>query len=273
MHVDWAGAVLLIGGMTCLLVGVSQGETWGWSSSTTLGVTATGVLTLASWIVWTLRSSSPLVDLRLAARPGLAAPNLVAVVAGIGMYSLLTLSVVLVRADGPDFGLGRSVVVAGLLLVPYSFMSILGNRAARAARSRMGQGALLPIGCAIFLSATLFLAHFHDQLWQALVAMALGGVGSGFTFSSLAVLMVPHVPAAETSSALAFNQVLRYLGFTVGSAVSPVLMAALGGGGSGFRGALLAVSTVWFMAGVGAALLDRSLVSHGPPGRGTHMVP
>ena len=82
----------------------------------------------------------------------------------------------------------------------------------------------------MFLASTVLLALAHDHLWQLLLAMALGGVGSGFTFSSLAVLMVPHVPQAETGSAMAFNQVLRYLGFTIGSALSVALMAAYGGG-------------------------------------------
>ena len=88
--------------------------------------------------------------------------------------------------------------------------------------------------------------------------MALGGVGSGFTFSSLAVLMVPHVPQAETGSAMAFNQVLRYLGFTIGSAVSVALMAAYGGGGHGFSATLLTVSSLFVVAAVGAVLLDRA---------------
>ena len=223
-----------------------------------LGLAGLGVLGLGVWVRATLRSPTPLVDLRLATRPGIAAPNLVAAVAGLGMYALLTLVVVLVRADEPGFGLDRSVLVAGLVLVPYSLMSVLGNLLARVVRRRLGPRWLLPTGCSMFLAATLGLGLFHDHLWQALVVMALGGAGSGFTFSSLAVLMVPHVPRAETGSAVAFNQVLRYLGFTVGSALSIALVAAYGGGAGGFRAALLTLASVWVVAGVGAVVLDRA---------------
>jgi len=173
------------------------------------------------------------------------------------MYSLLTLSVVLVRADQPHFGLDLPVVVAGLILVPYSVMSVLGNQLARVVRTRLGSRVLLPTGCLMFLASTVLLAFAHDHLWQLLVAMALGGVGSGFTFSSLAVLMVPHLPRAETGSAMAFNQVLRYLGFTVGSALSVALMAAYGGGDRGFSATLLTVSAIFVVAAVGAVVLDR----------------
>ncbi len=256
-RVDWAGAALLAVAMASALLAISEGEVWGWASPRTLSLGLTGLALLASWVLWTLRSAVPLVDLRLAVRPGIAAPNLVAAVAGLGMYALLTLVVVLVRADDPGFGLGRSVVVAGLILVPYSLMSVLGNQLALLVRLRLGSGWLLPSGCLLFFTATLSLGLFHDHLWQALLAMAIGGAGSGFTFSSLAVLMVPHVPHSETGSAVAFNQVLRYLGFTVGSALSVALVAAYGGGDGGFRAALLTLASVWVVAGAGAVLLNR----------------
>jgi MFS family permease len=257
MQVDWVGAVLLSLGMLGVLLAVSEGEVWGWGSPVTIGLGLVGLVLLVAWAGRTLHSSTPLVDLRMAVRPGIAAPNLVAFVAGLGMYSLLTLAVVLVRADEPGFGLGLPVVVAGLILVPYSVMSVLGNQLGLLVRVRLGPAPLLPAGCLMFLASTVVLALAHDHLWQLLLAMGLGGVGSGFTFSSLAVLMVPHLPQPETASAMAFNQVLRYLGFTIGSALSVALMAAYGGGGDGFRATLLTVSSIFAAAAIGAALLDR----------------
>ncbi|GGO78996.1 MFS transporter [Nocardioides deserti] len=260
--VDWLGALLVALGLVGLLLAVSRGEVWGWTSPVTLGLAAAGLTLLARWVRRTLRSATPLVDLRLATRPGLAGPNLVAVVAGTGMYALLTLVMVLVQADPAatgGWGLGHPVAVAGLALVPYSVLSVLGSRLARAVGHRLGTHVLLPTGCALFGAATVGLAFAHGGLAVVLAWMALGGLGSGFTFSSLAVLMVPHVPAAETGSAMAFNQVLRYVGFSVGSAVSVALMAAIGGGPgeAGFRGTLLAVTGVWVVAALAAARLVR----------------
>ena len=57
---------------------------------------------------------------------------------------------------------------------------------------------------------------------------------------------------------MAFNQVLRYLGFTVGSALSVALMAVYGGGDHGFSATLLTVSGVFVVAAVGAVILDRA---------------
>jgi len=265
MRVDWPGAALLASGVLGLLLAISQGEVWGWGSIRVGGLAVAGVATLCLWATRTLSSATPLVDLRLATRHDVAAPNMIALVAGIGMYSLLTLAVVLVRADGPGFGLGRSVVVAGLILVPYSIMSVLGSRLARPVLTHLGSRALLPLGCVMFLAASLSLAFYHNHLWQAMLAMALGGAGSGFTFSSLPVLMVPHVPPSETASAMAFNQVLRYLGFTVGSAATPALLALFGAGAEGFRATLGVMCVLWVVAGLGATWLDRPQVASRRP--------
>ena len=94
--------------MLAVLLAVSEGEVWGWASPLTLGSASSAWCCWSVWAVWTLRSPTPLVDLRMAVRPGIAAPNLVAFVAGLGMYCLLTLAVVLVRADEPGFGLGAA---------------------------------------------------------------------------------------------------------------------------------------------------------------------
>jgi MFS family permease len=265
--VDWAGGVLLGGGLALTLVALTQGETWGWSAPRTVTFGAAGLLLLAAWVARSLRHPAPLVDLRLATREGVAGPHLVALVAGVGMFALITSAVLVVQADEPGFGLGRSVLAAGLLLVPFSLTSIAGTRLARAVASRWGTASLLPTGCTVYLAATILLAVSHDDLATVLVVMAVGGVGSGFTFASLPVLIVPLVPAAEASSAIAFNQVLRALGFTVGSAVSVALTAAYGGGTEGFRAALLTIATVWVVAGVGAWWLDRRTP---PPGAVTY---
>ena len=148
MRVDWIGAGLLSAGMVAVLLAVSEGEAWAWTSPLTLGLGLLGLLLLVVWGGWTLRSRTPLVDLRMAVLPGIAAPNLVALVAGLGMYSLLTLAVVLVRADEQGFGLGLPVLVAGLILVPYAVMSVLGNQLARrrahASRPRVAAADRLP---------------------------------------------------------------------------------------------------------------------------------
>ncbi|UMG91177.1 MFS transporter [Nocardioides sp. TF02-7] len=262
-RVDLAGAALLSAGTVALLLAISQGDRAGWTSWPILGSAAAGVALLVAWVAWTAgparRRGHPLVDLRLAARRGVVGPNAVTFGIGLGMYGLLALVVILVQGDPhSDIGLGHDVAVVGLVLVPYALLSVSGNRLARVVAARWGPHLLLPTGCAVFASAMLLLAFVHHHLWQALLVMALGGLGSGFTFSSLPMLIVPHVPRAETGSALAFNQLLRYLGFSVGSAASVTLLDAYGGDDAAFRATALTLASVCLAAGCGVLRRKRS---------------
>ena len=255
--VDLVGAALLAVGTLALLLAVSQGDAWGWASVRTLGLAAAGAAVVATWVAWSLRRDDPLVDLRLAARPGVVGPHVVAVALGVGMYGLLSLAVLVVRSDGSaGYGLDAGVAAAGLVLVPYSAASVAGSQVALRVRARYGDRALLPLGCTSFGASLALLAWHHESLAWLLTAMAVGGLGSGLTFSSLAGLIVPHVPTSETGSAMAFNQLLRYLGFSTGSAVSVVLVQVYGGDGPALAAALLTLAAVCLLAAAGSALRD-----------------
>ncbi|MGN0063005.1 MAG: MFS transporter [Nocardioides sp.] len=252
---DVLGAGLIGVGLGGVLLALSRGETWGWTSVATLVTAGLGAALLAAFVVRTLRVPHPLVDLRLAVRPGLANANLVAFAAGVGMYSLLTLAVVVVQAD---WGLGRSVAVAGWVLVPYSLCAVIGTRLSQAYRRQLGVRYQLLVGCLVFGGACALMALSHDSLTAVLVAMGVGGIGSGFTFSSMAVIMVPYLPPGETGSAMALNMLLRHSGFTVGSAAAITLMHVFGGlGERGFTGALTVIVGLWVLTALASAVMDR----------------
>ncbi|AQA05712.1 hypothetical protein BVC93_28830 [Mycobacterium sp. MS1601] len=245
-------ALLLSVATAALLLGVSQTTTWGWSDARTLGLLVIGALALAGWLRVTLQHKDPLVDLRLAFSGAAAAPNITGLLAGAGMYMGLTLLMVLVQVDTPTgWGLDQPVAVAGLMLVPYSLMSVLGSRVSLWVGRRVDPGKVLPVGCALYLASTVQLAVAHDHVWQALLSMTLAGLGSGATFATLPVLLVRAVPAAETSSALAFNQVLRYIGFSIGSAVGVTVLTLVSGpvpDERGFTAAMSANAALWLLA-------------------------
>lgn len=210
-RVDWIGAAQLATSTTGLLLVISQGGHWGWNSARSLTLAIGSIALLCWWIVHTLRSNHPLVDLRLAVRPGVVAANVTAVTAGIAAYVLLTLVILAVHSPtSTGFGLGSTVMVAGLVLVPYSVTTLIGGRAAHALAGHLSREALLATGCTIYLVATLALALWHANLAQLLAVMTLGGLGSGFTFGAMPGLVIRAISADQTGSAMAFNLVLRF---------------------------------------------------------------
>ncbi|HET6560381.1 MAG TPA: MFS transporter [Marmoricola sp.] len=261
-RVDWLGAGLLASGTASFLVAISQGDPWGWTSGRVLALVLFAVVTLVLWVRRTLRVEHPLVDLRLARSGGAVAANLTALTGGIATYLLLSIVMIQVQAPTTDgFGLGRSVTVAGLLLVPYSLLSFTGSRVTTSLSRWITPDFILPIGAAVFASAIAGLAVWHTEVWQVAVVMAVAGVGSGCTFAALPGLIVRSVPAEETGSATAFNHVMRMLGFSTGSALALALLEVFSVGGAMTDSSYAAVawvgSAIW--AGTGAVTLGLAL--------------
>nr|WP_253945684.1 MFS transporter [Nocardioides sp. zg-DK7169] len=226
--VDWVGAVLLSCATFALLLGVSQADGWGYASPLTAAVVGGGLVLYAVCVIWLLRARNPLVDVRIAVRRGVAAANVAGLLAGCGMYVMLSLVMILVQTDSDHgYGLGRSVAVAGLMLTPYAAASVVGSRLALRLGNVIRPDLLLPLGCLSFALANLVLARWHQELWQVMLVLLIGGLGSGMTFNSMPWLMMRHVPAAETSSALSLNLVLRFLGMSIGSAVALAILDVL----------------------------------------------
>lgn len=256
--VDWGGAGLLALGTGQLLLAMSVGSSWGWLSAPVLILGFGSIALLAGWALRSLRHPFPVLDLRLVTLPGVLGANLTAVLVGISMYIQLTLVMLVVQSPGGEAGgLGKSVVVAGLMFVPYSFASVLGNRVARLLGRRIGPDIVLPLGCLLYCGSTLLLAFVHDEVWQVAGIMLLGGLGSGCTFAAMPALIIRFTPRARTGSAMGANQVLRYVGFSIGSAVTVVILELWSGpagpvSGAGFRIAAVVAASVSAVAAVAA---------------------
>ncbi|MFS3129314.1 MFS transporter [Nocardioides sp. Bht2] len=224
--VDWVGAVLLGAATVAILLALSRSGTWGYTDPRTVTLSGLGLLLGALCTWWLLRVHAPLVDLRLALRHGVIGANAAGLLAGIGMYLMMAMVVVLVQGgnDG-GFGLRHSLPMAGLMMTPYAAASVVGNRLALWLGPRIGPDLVLPVGCLLFACANLILAGWHDHLWQVALVMAIGGLGSGATFNAIPWLMLRVVPHHETSSALGFNMVMRFAGFATGSALSVAVLA------------------------------------------------
>lgn len=222
---DMPGAVMLVTGVSALLLGIGQGQHWGWSSTPVAGLLLFAAVLLAAWVRHELRVPRPLVNLRLMRHRSVLLANATAFLLGVTMFMGFAVITRLAQAPQPA-GLGASVFVAGLLLAPLALGSQASHRLARAAARRAGMAFVLPFGVAITVLPNLVLAIAHDHAWQLAAAMLLFGAGVGSTFAAMPVLIVEGVPHDETGSATSFNQLLRSIGGSTGSALSAVVLTA-----------------------------------------------
>jgi MFS family permease len=269
---DVRGAVLIGGGLVALLLALEKGAAWGWGSGSTLGLLVLAVALLALWTRNELHVEAPLVELRLVRRRSVLTANVTGLALGTSMYLGIALMTQVVQLDT---GLHASIFVAGLTLVPLSALSSLSSRLLPVVRRHTGQRATIPLGAVAIAIGMLFFALTGDALWQAFVTMGIVGLGVGFTFAAMPGLIVSSVPAHETSSAMSFYQVSRYVGFSIGSGLAVTLLLAFDGGGAPTMGAysstflvgtvlcLITAAIAWLVPGrsLGAAPVAAELQS------------
>lgn len=247
--VDWIGGALLAAGTTGVLLALTQAPAWGWVATRTAALAASSVALLAWWVHRSLNSTIPLIDLRLAFHRRVVAANATAASAGVAVYMLLALVMVVVQAPRVTFGLGEPVTTAGLLLVPYAVATLISSRLSLTLGRYVRPDLLLPLGAVSYLAASTLLAFRHSDVGSLGIGMALAGFGSGFTFVTMARIIVRVVPPRETGSAMAFNHLLRFLGFATGSTMAIVTLETFRDIGlspdEAFRATLLVVAALW----------------------------
>ena len=109
----------LSAGLVLFLLPITKGSDWGWTSPLTLGLFGASVAVLLLWGAMELRLKAPLVDLRTTARPAVLFTNLASIMVGVSFYVVsLVLPQLLQLPKSTGYGLGQSMVSAGLLVTP-----------------------------------------------------------------------------------------------------------------------------------------------------------
>ena len=268
---DVPGAVLIGASLLALLLAISQGNSWGWSSGPVLTLLVVSAVLAGAWVWCELSTRHPLVDLSLLRHGAVVVTDVTGLLMAVAMYMFFPLLTDFVQAPpSAGYGFGSSVVVVGLMLVPFSVLSACASRVAAALGRQIGAHRVLPIGAMLMAVAMLFFTLTGGALWEAFLAAGLMGVGVGFGFAVMPGLIVRAVPPEETGSALAFAQVIRFVGFALGSGISAAILTAHTQPGSllpersGFTVAMAAGAGVSVLAALVSIWLGRSAGSGSP---------
>ncbi|MEV7663652.1 MFS transporter [Paenarthrobacter sp. NPDC089316] len=224
---DYQGAGLLGLGLGGLLLAVSEGPNWGWGSVWTVSVIATAAMILAAWVGGGLRKRHPLVNLRVLRSGEVLLANGTAVGLGAALYIGLSISSLIAQAPvSTGYGIALPAFWAGFVMFPLSVGSFTANRLVRRLSRRIRLTTLLPLGAGIMTAASVLLWLAHTELWEILVGTLVFGLGMGASYAAMPALVARSVAAEELGSSVSFNQVLRTVGSSFGTAVSGAVLAA-----------------------------------------------
>ncbi|MFD0784927.1 MFS transporter, partial [Micromonospora azadirachtae] len=226
-RINWAGTLLLSGWLVALLLPVSKGATWGWTSLPVLGLLALAVVLLIGWLVSEARSANPLIDMRMMRLPGVWTTNLVALLYGGSMFAVYAFVPQFVQTPADaGYGFGASVTQAGLLMLPMLVGMFVAGIAAGRLEARFSAKAQLATGAVFNVAASAMLAVAHDTRLEIGVAGGLVGIGIGLAFASMANLIVANVSPGQTGVATGMNANIRTIGGAIGAAVVSSVITA-----------------------------------------------
>jgi EmrB/QacA subfamily drug resistance transporter len=225
--IDWIGAALLSVGLGTLLLGISEGPRWGWTSARILGLFAVAAGSLIAWVRFELRVPAPLVDMRMMRRRPVWTTNVTALLVGFGMFGSFILIPQFVQAPpGAGYGFNATVTEAGLILLPATAVMLFAGPLSGWLGARVGSRLPLLIGTALAAAAFTLIALAHDHRWELYIGTALMGAGIGFAFAAMANLIVEAVDPTETGVATGMNTIMRTVGGSLGGQISATIVSA-----------------------------------------------
>ena len=232
---DIPGAVLLSGGLACILVALTESQSWGWGSPKLLGLIAVGLVVLVVWGFVELRTAQPMVNMRMLARRPVLFTNLAALFCGFTMYAIFTVLPLFSQIPSglPDdvaalvtYGFGASVTVSALYLIPGALVMLPAGPWGGVLGRRIGFRFALAIGLAVTALGSALLAGFHDEPWQLVLGYAVGAGGVAIAFGAMPKLITDAVSPTETGIATGMNTVVRTVGSAIGAQAAITLIAS-----------------------------------------------
>jgi len=251
---DYAGAAGLAVGLTGILLAISRGNEWGWTSPPVLAFGLGGIAVLLVWGWFELRIDEPLLDLRVAARRPVLLTNIASVAMGFSLFSSNVSYPQLLELP-PPAGFGLSLLLASLVIMPAGLvMMVLSPYSGRLART-VGPRRLLVLGAVALIVAYGFTLLFSSEVWHLLGANILVGVGIGFGYAAMPMLIMRSVPQSETGASNGLNALFRSLGTSTAAAIIGAVLATMSTTQDGVQVPTAAAFQLSFALGGGAAVI------------------
>ncbi|QFQ96844.1 MFS transporter [Streptomyces phaeolivaceus] len=223
---DHLGALGLSAGLVLFLLPITKGSDWGWTSPATLGLFGASAAVLLLWGVLELRIPAPLVDLRTTARREVLLTNLASIMVGVSFYVVsLVLPQLLQLPSSTGYGLGQSMIVAGLCVAPLGLTMMFTAPVYARISAKYGPKSTLILGLLIIGIGYGAGLGLMSAAWQTVVVSVVLGAGIGLAYSSLPALIIGAVDASETGAANGLNTLMRSIGTSVSSAVIGMVLA------------------------------------------------
>ena len=220
---DVLGLFLLALSLVSLIVVLSKGNSWGWSSLKSVSLLYVSAVSFILFLIQQMRTEHPLLNLSLFKYPFFRYPVLSLTVFGMGVYaSYFLLPLYLEKLRGlptitageilfwPSMGTGFFSMVAGILID----------------RKVITKKTSIIFGTLIFILGTYLQQKLNLEMSKLYIVAYLmpWGIGMGFFFPALSQVSLGSFKGELLRQASSIQNLMRLVGGSVGTAVSTYIL-------------------------------------------------
>lgn len=249
-HLDAAGAAISGTGLLALLLGVSQANDVGWSSSRVITLLAAAAFSFAVFGWHENRTVEPLLRLSRFKDRAFAGANIQILLATSVMCSLFFFLALYLQVV-----LGYSALASGVVLLPLTVTIVIVGPLAGRLADRIGPRLPVTVGMLLLAAALFGLSGLgvDSSLGRLMPWFAMAGLAIGLVTSPTTAAAMGSTDAADHGTTAAVFSTFQTTGLTLGIAIMGAIMASFGSGAAFARG-IDAEHHAAFVQGFSAAL-------------------
>jgi EmrB/QacA subfamily drug resistance transporter len=214
---DIPGAVLVTGALSLLVLGITQGQSWGWDSARTIGAFLASVVMLAAFALWERRQEHPLVPFSIFRLQTLSAANVAMFVMGTAMFSMFLMLTLYMQQV-----LGYSPLETGVAYLAVAGTAVIWANVAAVAVNRVGVKPALILGMSLLTAGLVYFTQVSvdGSYWADLFpGFLILGLAIPFAFVPLTIAALAGTKPQEAGLASGLINTSQQIGGAVGIAL------------------------------------------------------
>jgi MFS family permease len=220
---DYLGVGLVSLGLASLVLAISEGPSWGWTSGRIIGLVFLAVILGAAFLRRSSRHPHPVLDLTLFSARSFSVANAATLLYAMGFFAMLLGNILFLTSVWH-----YSILKAGLAVTPGPLVVAAVSAPAGRLAARIGFRPVLLVGFSVFVGGLVLYALgvglTPDYVSEWLPATLITGLGIGLTFPVLSAAAVSSLHHQRFAVGSAVNQTARQIGGAFGVAVLVVIL-------------------------------------------------
>ncbi|BAB59659.1 multidrug-efflux transporter [Thermoplasma volcanium GSS1] len=219
--VDFIGVSMLAIALVSLILGLSEGEYWGWSSASIISLFALSLILVFAFVYLEQRSPEPFINLSLLKTRNVLLANIAGLFAMAGMFFLFY-SVPPLLQDPEPAGFGVTIVESGLILLPAAVLNMVFAPLAAKLTTNRGPKTAIIVGLIILFFSYFGLYYNRSSIVAILEDASIMGMGISFIFVGIINILLVSVPREKAGESTGMNVVFRNIGTSLAPAIGGV---------------------------------------------------